>query len=99
MPLGAVDFAYRKRLDGNSTIAVHNLNLPSITPDHLRLFKEFAPLYVTIWRELSFCFNASFIQELATKSKCRPDEQTIFEQCRVMVRWQILASSARSCAT
>jgi len=66
------------------TIAVRNLNLAPITPDHLRLFTEFAPTYLTTWRELSLRFNATFFQELATKRKWRSDEQTIFEQCRVM---------------
>ncbi|MDT4851354.1 Dimethylglycine oxidase [compost metagenome] len=84
MPVGAGDFAYRKRLDGSFTIAVRNLNLAPITPDHLRLFTEFAPTYLTTWRELSLRFNAAFFQELATKRKWRLDEQTIFEQCRVM---------------
>lgn len=84
MPVGAGDFAYRKRLDGSFTIAVRNLNLAPITPDHLRLFTEFAPTYLTTWRELSLRFNSTFFQELATKRKWKLNEKTIFEQCRVM---------------
>ncbi|OYR22016.1 NAD(P)/FAD-dependent oxidoreductase [Brucella thiophenivorans] len=84
MPVGAGDFAYRKRLDGSFTIAVRNLNLAPITPDHLRLFTEFAPTYLTTWRELSLRFNSSFFRELATKRKWQLNEKTIFEQCRVM---------------
>ncbi len=84
MPVGAGDFAYRKRIDGSFTVAVRNLNLAPLSPDHLRLFREFAPTYLTTWRELSLRFNSSFFQELATKRKWHLDEKTIFEQCRVM---------------
>lgn len=84
MPVGAGDFAYRKRIDGSFTVAVRNLNLAPLTPDHLRLFREFAPTYLTTWRELSLRFNGTFFQELATRRAWRLDEKTVFEQCRVM---------------
>jgi len=84
MPVGAGDFAYRQRLDGSFTIAVRNKNLAPITPDHFRLLFEFAPTYLTTWRELSLQFNATFFQELMTKRRWTGAEKTPFEACRTM---------------
>lgn len=84
MPVGAGDFAYRQRLDGSFTIAVRNKNLAPITPDHFRLLFEFAPTYLTTWRELSLQFNSSFLRELKEKRIWSGAEKTPFEACRTM---------------
>ncbi|WP_294926185.1 FAD-binding oxidoreductase [uncultured Paracoccus sp.] len=84
MPVGAGDFAYRKRLDGGFTVAVRNRNLAPLTPDHFRLLTEFFPTFLTTWRELSLRLNGTFLQELMTRRSWRADEATPFEACRVM---------------
>ncbi|SDG53433.1 Glycine/D-amino acid oxidase [Alloyangia pacifica] len=84
MPVGAEDFAFRKRLDGSFTIAVRNLNLAPLTPDHLRLLRDFAPTYLQTWRELSLRLDNAFFRELAQKRRWQPTEETVFEHCRTM---------------
>ena len=84
MPVGAGDFAYRKRLDGGFTVAVRNKNLAPLTPDHFRLLTEFFPTFLTTWRELSLRLNGTFLQEMMTRRSWRADEATPFEACRVM---------------
>lgn len=84
MPVGAGDFAYRKRIDGSFTVAVRNKNLAPLTPDHFRLLTEFFPTFLTTWRELSLRFNGTFFEELMTRRKWRADQQSPFEAIRTM---------------
>lgn len=84
MPVGAGDFAYRKRLDGSFTVAVRNRNLAPLTPDHFRLLTEFFPAFLTSWRELSLRLDGTFLADLMTKRRWRPDEPTPFEAVRVL---------------
>ncbi|MTH63684.1 NAD(P)/FAD-dependent oxidoreductase [Paracoccus shanxieyensis] len=84
MPVGAGDFAYRKRLDGGFTVAVRNKNLAPLTPDHFRLLTEFLPTFLTSWRELSLRVNGSFVQDLLRRRSWQPDQTTPFEAVRVM---------------
>lgn len=84
MPIGAGDFAYRKRLDGSFTIAVRNKNLAPLTPDHFKLFTEFFPTFLTSWRELSLRLNGDFLKELMTRKSWTGAEATPFEAIRSM---------------
>lgn len=84
MPVGAGDFAYRKRLDGSFTVAVRNKNLAPLTPDHFKLFTEFFPTFLTSWRELSLRLNGDFLKELMTRKSWNSGEVTPFEAIRTM---------------
>lgn len=84
MPVGAGDFAFRKRLDGGFTIAVRNKNVAPLTPDHFRLLTEFFPTFLTTWRELSLRLNGDFLKELITKRRWTGADATPFEASRTM---------------
>lgn len=84
MPVGAGDFAFRKRLDGSFSIAVRNKNLAPLTPDHFKLLTEFFPTFLTSWRELSLRLNGDFLKELMTRKSWTGSEATPFEAIRTM---------------
>ena len=84
MPVAASDFAYRKRLDGDYTIALRNANIANIVPDSFRLFAEYMPSFVQTWQELKLRLGRKFVQELSTPKSWRLDEPTPFEAIRTL---------------
>lgn len=84
MPVGAADFAYRKRLDGGFTIARRNANLAPILPDNIRLMFEYLPSLITTWRELKLRIGPSFFTDLAIPRTWKSDQPTIFETIRTL---------------
>ncbi len=84
MPVGAGNFAYRKRLDGDYTVALRNANIAPIVPDHLRMLFEYLPSYLATWRELKLRIGKSFLDELGLRKRWQADEKTIFEAVRTL---------------
>ncbi len=84
MTMGASDFAFRKRLDGGYSIARRNASISEIVPDSFRLFGDFLPAYRSDWRDLRLRLNGKFLQEWRMKRRWSLDEETPFEQTRVL---------------
>ena len=84
MPVGAGNFAYRKRLDGDYSIALRNANIAPILPDHFRLMFEYLPSFFATWRELKLRVGPSFFSDLMLRRHWQADEQTVFEQVRTL---------------
>jgi glycine/D-amino acid oxidase-like deaminating enzyme len=84
MPVGAGDFAYRKRLDGDYSVALRNANIANIVPDSFRLFAEYMPSFIQTWRELKLRVGKSFIDELVMPRRWALDEKTAFEAIRTL---------------
>ena len=84
MSMGASDFAFRKRLDGGYSIARRNASVSEIVPDSFRLFRDFLPAYRNDWRDLRLRLNGKFLTEWRVKRRWTLDEQTPFEQMRVL---------------
>ena len=84
MSMGASDFAFRKRLDGGYSIARRNASVSEIVPDSFRLFRDFLPAYRSDWRDLRLRLNGKFLSEWRMKRRWTLDEQTPFEQMRVL---------------
>ena len=84
MSMGASDFAFRKRLDGGYSIARRNASVSEIVPDSFRLFRDFLPAYRSDWRDLRLRLNGKFLTEWRMKRRWTLDEQTPFEQMRVL---------------
>ncbi|WP_313615689.1 FAD-binding oxidoreductase [Agrobacterium sp.] len=84
MPVGASDFAFRKRLDGGFTVAQRNANIAAVTPDSFRLFSDYMPSLIKTWRELALRINGEFVRELRIPRRWKPDEMTPFEQVRIL---------------
>lgn len=84
MPVGASNFAFRKRIDGGYTVSMRNGNLVPLVPDSFRLFSDFFPQLLTSWRELKLRVGPSFFEEAALSSTWALDQETIFERIRVL---------------
>jgi glycine/D-amino acid oxidase-like deaminating enzyme len=84
MPVGAGNFAYRKRLDGDYTIALRNANLAPLLPDNFRLMFEYMPSLVQTWRELKLRIGRSFVRDLMIPRRWAADAVTPFEQVRTL---------------
>jgi glycine/D-amino acid oxidase-like deaminating enzyme len=84
MSMGASDFAFRKRLDGGYSIARRNASVSEIVPDSFRLLKDFLPAYRSDWRDLRLRLNGKFLGEWRMKRRWSLDEETPFEQMRVL---------------
>jgi glycine/D-amino acid oxidase-like deaminating enzyme len=84
MTIGASDVAFRKRLDGGYSIARRNASVSEIVPDSFRLFFDFLPAYRSDWRDLRLRLNGKFLREWRMKRRWSLDEETPFEQMRVL---------------
>lgn len=84
MPVGAGNFAFRKRLDGGFTIAMRNTNIAPLTPDSFRLFFDYLPNLVKSWRELKLRVGTTFIEEWNVPRRWQADAITPFEQVRIL---------------
>lgn len=84
MPVGAGDFAYRKRLDGDYTVALRNANIAPIVPDSFRLFAEYMPSFVQTWRELKLRIGKAFVEEMQMPRRWSLDQRTPFELIRTL---------------
>ncbi len=84
MPVGAGDFAYRKRLDGDYSVALRNANIANIVPDSFRLFAEYMPSFIQTWREIKLRVGKPFVDELVMPRRWQLDEKTAFETIRTL---------------
>ncbi len=82
--VGAADFAFRKRLDGGYSIARRNASVSEIVPDSFRLLADFLPAYRSDWRDLRLRLNGKFWKEWRMQRRWSLDQQTPFEQMRVL---------------
>jgi glycine/D-amino acid oxidase-like deaminating enzyme len=84
MPVGADNFAFRRRLDGGFSVTMRNANIAPIVPDSFRLFVDFVPNLVKSWRELTLRVGSRFIEEWKTPRSWSPDAISPFEQVRIL---------------
>ncbi|NRB19837.1 MAG: FAD-binding oxidoreductase [Rhodobacteraceae bacterium] len=82
--LWADDYALRKRADGGYTVAKGTENMVDIVPDSLRLGLQFLPAFLSEWRSLRFRLSGRWQVEAAQSRRWTPDQQTAFEQCRIL---------------
>ncbi|KAB2541403.1 D-amino acid oxidase [Salipiger aestuarii] len=83
-PFGTENFSFRPRLDGGHTLTLRNANVAPILPDSFRLFRQYAPRLRENWREFHLRVGADFFRDLTAPRHWSPDEETVFEACRVM---------------
>lgn len=84
MPIGASNFAFRRRLDGGYNVSMRNANIVSIVPDSFRLFADFSPQLLSSWREIKLRFGRQFFEEMAFLRKWELDAETVFEKVRIL---------------
>ncbi|MCG8693642.1 MAG: FAD-binding oxidoreductase [Minwuiales bacterium] len=78
------DFAFRKRLDGGYTIAQKNANIAHIVPDSFRLLFRFLPAFRSEGNDIRLRFGQPFFDELRTLKRWGLDQNSPFEQQRVL---------------
>lgn len=83
-PFGTENFSFRPRMDGGHTLTLRNANIAEILPDSIRLFGRYVPRLRENWREFHLRFGRSFFDELASPTRWRPDERTVFERVRTL---------------
>ncbi len=81
---GGSDYAFRKRLDGGYTVVRRNASVAEIVPDSFRLMLDFMPALVRQWKELRLRVGGRFMTEWNLKKSWAMDQQTPFEQVRVL---------------
>jgi glycine/D-amino acid oxidase-like deaminating enzyme len=77
-------FSFRRRMDGGYTVATAGTTISQITPDTFRQFRRFLPSLKEYWGALRLRVDGSFVEELRTPRKWRPDEVTPFERTRIL---------------
>jgi glycine/D-amino acid oxidase-like deaminating enzyme len=82
--VGASDFAFRKRQDGGYTIAHRGASVAEIVPDSFRLLFDFLPSFARQRHELRLRIGERFVEEARRKTSWALDEQTPFEQTRIL---------------
>lgn len=82
--LAGANFAIRKRLDGGYTLSHSARNIADIMPDSFRLLSDFWPVLKAEWRDYRIRIGSRFIDEAQLKRKWALDQQSPFEQVRML---------------
>ncbi len=77
-------FATRKRLDGGFTVAHGGLSDVDIGPDNLRFFRVFWPAFSNERKGFRLHIGKRFFEELAEPARWSLDQESPFEQVRVL---------------
>jgi glycine/D-amino acid oxidase-like deaminating enzyme len=81
---GGYGFGLRKRLDGGFNVASWSGNLHEITPDTVRLFRDFIPSLRVKWRDMRLHLGTGFIEAWRVPRRWAPDAPSPFERVRVL---------------
>jgi glycine/D-amino acid oxidase-like deaminating enzyme len=76
--------AWRKRLDGGYTVARRNANVADITPDSIRLLRDYAASLRENYGEIRLRLSRRFIDEWRQRKRWSLDDTTPFEAVRVL---------------
>lgn len=77
-------FAFRKRMDGGYTVTHNTASVADIIPDSFRLFWQFMPALKLDWEGIRLRFGQRFFDEARLKRRWLLDEQSPFEQVRIL---------------
>ncbi len=78
------NFAIRKRLDGGYSVAHSVFSMADMMPDSFRLLPAFWPTLKNEWRDFRFRLGSRFLDEARLKRRWAMDEQSPFEQVRIL---------------
>ncbi|MVO17183.1 NAD(P)/FAD-dependent oxidoreductase [Parasedimentitalea huanghaiensis] len=77
-------YGLTKRADGGYTVANSGESTVDIVPDSFRLGLKYLPAFLSEWRSLRFRLSDRWQQEAAQARRWTPDQETAFEQCRIL---------------
>ena len=77
-------YGLTRRADGGYTIANSSESTVDIVPDSFRLGLKYLPAFLSEWRSLRFRLSGRWQEEAAQARRWTPDQETAFEQCRIL---------------
>jgi glycine/D-amino acid oxidase-like deaminating enzyme len=78
------DFTCRKRLDGGYSVSQLGASYADLTPDSIRLMRQFLPAWLAERKYLKLRFGKRFFEELAIPRRFPMDRETPFERQRTL---------------
>lgn len=78
------DFTCRKRLDGGYSVSQLGASYADLTPDSIRLMRQFLPAWLAERKYLKLRFGKRFFEELAIPRRFPLDRETPFERQRTL---------------
>jgi len=81
---GGSKFCVRKRDDGGFTVTHNIYTVAQIVPDSFKYFLDFLPVLKIDWRNIKPRFGSHFITETSLKRRWALDEESPFEQIRIL---------------
>ncbi len=78
------DFTCRKRADGGYTVSQLGASTADLTPDSIRLMRQFLPAWMAERKYLKLRVGRRFFEELAMPRRFALDAPTPFEQHRIL---------------
>ncbi|MYZ45404.1 NAD(P)/FAD-dependent oxidoreductase [Schauerella aestuarii] len=78
------DFTCRKRLDGGYSVSQLGASYADLTPDSIRLMRQFLPAWLAERKYLKLRFGKRFFEELALPRRFPLDRETPFERQRTL---------------
>jgi glycine/D-amino acid oxidase-like deaminating enzyme len=78
------DFTCRKRSDGGYTVSQAGASTADLTPDSIRLFRQFMPAWLAERKYLKLRVGQRFIDEWKMPRRFSLDQATPFEACRTL---------------
>jgi glycine/D-amino acid oxidase-like deaminating enzyme len=78
------DFTCRKRSDGGYSVSQLGASIADLTPDSIRLWRQFLPAWLSQRQYLKLRLGRRFLDELKIPRRFELDAATPFEACRVL---------------
>jgi len=84
MAINGSDFTCRKRADGGYTVSQLGASIADLTPDSIRLCRQFLPAWMAERKYLKLRVGRRFLEEMSIPRHFRLDAPTPFEACRTL---------------
>ena len=84
MAINGKDFTVRKRADGGYSVSQLGASVADLTPDSIRLCRQFFPAWLSEKKYLKLRIGRRFIDELMMPTRFAPDAPTPFERHRTL---------------
>ncbi|MDB5832386.1 MAG: dependent oxidoreductase, partial [Caballeronia sp.] len=84
MAINGSDFTCRKRADGGYTVSQLGASIADLTPDSIRLCRQFLPAWMAERKYLKLRVGKRFVEEMKIPRHFRLDAPTPFEACRTL---------------
>jgi glycine/D-amino acid oxidase-like deaminating enzyme len=84
LAVNGFDFTCRKRADGGYTVSQLGASIADLTPDSIRLARQFLPAWLSERKYLKLRIGRRFLDEMKIARRFAIDAPTPFEACRTL---------------